>query len=189
MPENFQIEGQWINKQNGTIVTVSNYVSDGNETIVMTNNGPINMMDFMNNYVQNGDSNSPIEETPIIQTNNNVKASNTIFNQEYTFDDDITIQQPIQQTISTNTSTTIKKEKINNESIIKKFFDKIENKPKIEVKINWEDFPKSEISTITNFLDVNIKDIATYIYYNICTNDNIVDNITNILESKLKDDC
>ena len=186
MPENFQIEGQWINKQTGAIVTVSNYVSDGNETIVMTDKGPINMMNFMNNYVQYGDSQSPIEETPIVQSNSNVQASTTIFNQEYTFDDDVTIPQQPQNNITA--ITTIKKEKINNESIIKKFFDKIENKPQIEIKIDWDDFPKSEISTLINFLDVNIKDIATYIYYNICTNDNVIDNITNILESKLKDD-
>lgn len=186
----FQIEGKWISRRTGNIIVVSNYVTDGDNSIVMTNKGGINMQDFMNEYVQYDESNKEsLEEITKPKTNNNsnVKPSTTIFDQEYVIDDDVFIPQ----TKPDNTkqiSSTVQISTNNNKSIIDKFFNKIESKPTIDINMVWNDFPKNEISTLINFLDVDIKDIAEYIQKNIFSADNIIDNITKILEEKIKND-
>ena len=43
-------------------------------------------------------------------------------------------------------------------------FDKVNAKPEINVTINFNEFPKEQIATLVNFLDVSIDDIANYLY-------------------------
>ena len=186
----FQIEGKWISRRTGNVIVVSNYVTDGDNSIVMTNKGGINMQDFMNEYVQYDESNKEsLEEISKPKTNNNsnVKPSTTIFDQEYVIDDDIFIPQTKPDN-KKQESSTVQISTNNNKSIIDKFFNKIESKPTININMVWNDFPKNEISTLINFLDVDIKDIAEYIQKNIFSTDNIIDNITKILEEKIKND-
>ena len=187
--DTFQIEGKWISRKTGKIVVANNYASDGNDAIVMTNMGAIPMQQFMNEYVQYDESNKEsLEETlPKTYESSNVRMSSTIFDQEYDLDGDIEIPNStvVIQKSSADKSTDKPTE---NNDIVEKFFKKIPSIPAVDISMTWEDFPKNEIMTLVNFLDVNIDDISLYIYNNIFNKDNIINNITNILKTKLKND-
>ena len=187
--DTFQIEGKWISRKTGKIVVANNYASDGNDAIVMTNMGAIPMQQFMNEYVQYDESNKEsLEETlPKTYESSNVRMSSTIFDQEYDLDGDIEIPNStvVIQKSSADKSTDKPTE---NNDIVEKFFKKIPSIPAVDISMTWEDFPKNEIMTLVNFLDVNIDDISLYIYNNIFNKDNIINNLTNILKTKLKND-
>lgn len=187
--DTFQIEGKWISRKTGKIVIANNYASDGNDAIVMTNIGAIPMQQFMNEYVQYDESNKEsLEETlPKTYESSNVRMSSTIFDQEYDMEYDIKIPNSTVVIQKSSTDETMDKP-IENNDIVEKFFKKIPSIPAVDISMTWEDFPKNEIMTLVNFLDVNIDDISLYIYNNIFNKDNIINNITNILKTKLKND-
>ena len=184
------IEGKWLNKMTGEIIYVTNYVDDGDTSIIISDHGQISMNDFMNNYIQASDDNLYDNNGNIIGKSeneiNNTKTNNNIKTDDDFYIDDIPVE------LFNNTTTNTKKNnedklELKNEKIIKKLFDKIESKPQIHLTIDWADFPKNEISTLVNFLDVDISDISRYIEKEFMTTDEISGEITKIIESKLNE--
>jgi len=184
------IEGKWLNKMTGEIIYVTNYVDDGDTSIIISDHGQISMNDFMNNYIQASDDNLYDNNGNIIGKSeneiNNTKTNNNIKTDDDFYIDDIPVE------LFNNTTTNTKKNnedklELKNEKIIKKLFDKIESKPQIHLTIDWADFPKNEISTLVNFLDVDIDDISKYIEREFITTDEISGEITKIIQSKLND--
>ena len=178
------IEGKWMNKNTGETIYVTNHVDDGDTTITISDHGQLSIDDFMNNYIQSSDDNVYDQKGNVVskEENNNQKNINT---DEDFYIDDIPIDL-INNNNGINNSTQQKKE-LKNENIIKKLFDKIESKPKIILTIDWADFPKNEISTLVNFLDVDIDDISKYIEREFITTDEISGEITKIIQTKLND--
>ena len=52
MDESLQISGAWMNKYTGDIVRVHNNIIDGDQMILITDKGQINMNEFSDNYIQ-----------------------------------------------------------------------------------------------------------------------------------------
>ena len=65
--------------------------------------------------------------------------------------------------------------------IIDKVFSKINIKPDITIDINWQDFPKTQINTLIDFLDININDISSYIIEKYINDGVILDCVKNNL--------
>ena len=55
MMTNDMISGKWMNKMTGDTVIVKNSVMDGEEMVIMTNKGVLNMSEFSMNYIQVSD--------------------------------------------------------------------------------------------------------------------------------------
>ena len=181
----YDISGVWINKNTGNKINVQNYVSDGDSSIIVTDQGMIDMNRFMNDYVQM--ENDDMEPVNTNQSSSNANFSDSIFNQEYTFDD-VQIKQENSSTVEVKTNSPQETINVNNSNIIQKLFNKIDSKPIVEVNIKWDDCPIKEISTLVNFLDVDIEDISKYIFKNFADAEIIIEKITNILQSKISND-
>lgn len=180
MDNEMMISGKWFNKNTGDVVNVVNNVIDGDEMIVITDKGPIKLQDF-SEYMQMSDEiydergkvigteqvnySDIIQQAPQIsikETKKTVISNNQEKNNNLDFDDStfISVPEPV------ITKPTIKKEQqvSNNEHIISKFFDKIQNKDElIDIKINTSILPISDLKTITTYMDVSYEEIATYI--------------------------
>ena len=50
MMTNDMISGKWMNKMTGDTVIVKNSVMDGEEMVIMTNKGVLNMSEFSMNF-------------------------------------------------------------------------------------------------------------------------------------------
>jgi len=191
-------EGKWLNRNTGETLYVMNSVMDGESMVLITDHGELTGPDieyFMNNYVKDSDDTTEYKvtdaETGAIakmtdedkQKNNQPKPVSKLEKHDNDFFiDDIPYVPPV-------TQNQIKQEEpqLKNKDIIKKLFDKIDSKPQIRLTIDWADFPKNEISTLVNFLDVDIKDISRYIEKEFMTTDEISGEITKIIESKLNE--
>ena len=191
-------EGKWLNRNTGETLYVMNSVMDGESMMLITDHGELTGPDieyFMNNYVKDSDDTTEYKvtnpETGAIakmtdedkQKNNQPKPVSKLEKQDNDFFiDDIPYVPAV-------TQNQIKQEEpqLKNKDIIKKLFDKIESKPQIHLTIDWADFPKNEISTLVNFLDVDIQDISRYIEKEFMTTDEISGEITKIIESKLNE--
>jgi len=55
MMTNDMISGKWMNKMTGDTIIVKNSVMDGEEMVIMTNKGVLNMSEFSMNYIQVSD--------------------------------------------------------------------------------------------------------------------------------------
>lgn len=183
------IQGEWVHRITGQKIHVRNSIIDGDQMIIITNFGQISGDEFMRNYVQASDE--------IYDENGNVigkekmqpiskqppKKIETIFDQEYVIDD-----EPVKFDNATNTKTNNnvqQKTDIRNIDLIKKIFDKVESKPEITIDIKWDNFPKEQVSTLVNFLDIDISDISQYLYSKYVNVDTIKNHINEIINKNI----
>lgn len=179
MDNEMMISGKWFNKNTGDVVNVVNNVIDGDDMIIITDKGPIKLQDF-GEYMQMSDEvydergkvigteqvnySDMIQQKPKISIKETKKpvVSNNKEKNDLEFDDTmyVSVQEPV------ITKPVIKKEKqvSNNEHIISKFFDKIQNKDElIDITLNTSKLPISDLKTITTYMDVSYEEIATYV--------------------------
>lgn len=204
MDEMMQIQGDWINKNTGQKIHIKNSVIDGDQMIIITNLGQLSMDEFSRNYIQVSDDmydmNGKIITTNEYaqQINKNLPKVETLDNQEYTINynpvdfnntECITMTNDEAKatafTINESSNTT----SITNIGLIKKVFDKVNAKPEINVTINFNEFPKEQIATLVNFLDVSIDDIANYLYTEYVNENNVKEQIKSIINRELTKTC
>ena len=204
MDEMMQIQGDWINKNTGQKIHVKNSVIDGDQMIIITNLGQLSMDEFSRNYIQVSDDmydmNGKIITTNEYaqQINKNLPKVETLDNQEYIINykpvdfnniEHITITNDEAKatafTIDESSNTT----SITNIGLIKKVFDKVNAKPEINVTINFNEFPKEQIATLVNFLDVSIDDISNYLYTEYVNENTVKEQIKSIINRELTKTC
>ena len=180
LPENddsgMNIAGVWMNKHTGQKIRVRQSIQDGDNMIIITDNGQLPMNIFSRDYIQASDEiydedgkvidSKPMEMDEDMTAIMDYESSN---NGSFPYS-----QQAPVQTVNPN------------EQIIKKVFDKLTSFPEINIDIKWDDFPVAQINTLVNFLDVNIEDISSYIIKNYVNSQVLSDSIKEILNSKLK---
>lgn len=168
------INGRWLNKRTGAVVTVRQSVQDGDNMIIITDRGQLSMEEFSRDYIQ---------------------ASDEVYNESGQIIDKTPMKMDIDTSLimdyennSLYTTTKEKKQKpqvSSSEQIIKKVFDKLTSYPEVEISIKWEEFPKAQISTLVDFLDVNIDDISKYIVKKFGNIDALTNAVSNLLKEKL----
>lgn len=204
MDEMMQIQGDWINKNTGQKIHIKNSVIDGDQMIIITNLGQLSMDEFSRNYIQVSDDmydmNGKIITTNEYeqQINKNLPKVETLDTQEYIINYKPADFNNIENIAITNdeakaTAFTINESSnttsITNIGLIKKVFDKVNAKPEINVTINFNEFPKEQIATLVNFLDVSIDDISNYLYTEYVNENTVKEQIKSIINRELTKTC
>lgn len=204
MDEMMQIQGDWINKNTGQKIHIKNSVIDGDQMIIITNLGQLSMDEFSRNYIQVSDDmydmNGKIITTNEYeqQINKNLPKVETLDTQEYIINYKPVDFNNIENIAITNdeakaTAFTINESSnttsITNIGLIKKVFDKVNAKPEINVTINFNEFPKEQIATLVNFLDVSIDDISNYLYTEYVNENTVKEQIKSIINRELTKTC
>ncbi len=168
------ISGNWINKNTGKQVIVRDSIIDGDDMIVITDQGQISMNDFSNNYIQVSDD--IYDESGAVVGKENVDIS------EFIKPNNI-IEKPIirEKPVVTPQAPVVEQD----DSMIKKVFDKLTTYPSINISVEWDNFPEAQINTLVNFLDVDINDISKYIIKNYLNNDIIAKQVSNMLNKNI----
>lgn len=188
------ISGKWINRQTGDIVNVRDSIIDGDNMIIITDRGQIDLPTFSNNYIQASDDIYDERGNKIgtekLNTNEIVNASRPVDLKqakknelaEYELIDEIVSEKnkPSQQTVTKSepsTATVVESPSIKTYDIIDKVFSKINAMPSIHVDINWSDMPMMQIDTLINYLDVPVEDVAEYIIMKYVNGDRLTNEI------------
>lgn len=193
--------GQWINKNTGEKITISNSIIDNNEMILITSIGQMSM-DELGDYIQLGEE----EKTPQVsmkQTNkkssNNVNQTSVEVKQEindnfsnYLLPEDealLNSSTPIVTNSNnyihtvTPSNKEVKEIHTTNNTILEKFFK--DNKASINININF-DFDEDELKTIMKYVDVSLDDVCEYVYENLFNKETIKKEIHTVIYNKLE---
>lgn len=171
------ISGTWVNKYTGEIVNVMNSVTEGNNMIIITDKGQISMDEFSKDYIQTDDPsqfqgvNNQFQDLRHLVGGGSSQQSLSENYLDIPFND---IKSSAKQY----------EDKPKENQILKKFFDKIDNKDKLlSVDFDPTILPKKELQTLITYLDVSLSEIAEYISDNVFSKQ----YIKNIVLEKLSD--
>lgn len=176
--DGMSITGPWMNKRNGQIINVRQAIQDGENMIIITDNGQLSMDIFSRDYIQASDeifddSGKIIGSEPM-QIDHDLDAILNYENNYMTSNAQISkFNSPI---VESNT----------NDKIIKKLFDKLSTYPHIDINIEWDEFPEAQINTLVDYLEINLEDISKYIIKNYINIDCLSSLVTDLLLSKRK---
>ena len=168
------LTGKWMNKRTGKAVNIRQTIQDGDNMIIISDQGQIPMEVFSRDYVQVSDD--------IYDDSGKVVGHEEATNSDIGAIEKYEKMYGVDPLVPQATSTVAP---INNEQIIKKVFDKLSSYPQIDVNIKWDNFPEAQINTLVEFLDVNIDDISAYIIKNYINAEALALEITEVLKNKL----
>ena len=176
------ISGKWINKNDGSIISIRNTVMDGDNIILITDKGELDMNSFSKNYIQvsdetydnNGNVVSTNDKFDIseITPNYNETGVNTFDNETFN-----KLTKGIATTYQQNANSSIHIETTNtsdNFKLIDKVFSKVKHEPSINIDISWIDFPNDKVQMLMDTFDVDKNEISEYIYNKYLNKDIII---------------
>ena len=176
------ISGKWINKNDGSIISIRNTVMDGDNIILITDKGELDMNSFSKNYIQvsdetydnNGNVVSTNDKFDIseITPNYNETSVNTFDNETFN-----KLTKGIANTHHQNANSSIHIETTNtsdNFKLIDKVFSKVKHEPSINIDISWIDFPNDKVQMLMDTFDVDKNEISEYIYNKYLNKDIII---------------
>ena len=168
------LTGKWMNKRTGKAVNIRQTIQDGDNMIIISDQGQIPMEVFSRDYVQVSDD--------IYDESGKVVGHEEATNSDIGAIEEYEKMYGVDPLIPQATPAAAP---INNEQIIKKVFDKLSSYPQIDVNIKWDNFPEAQINTLVEFLDVSIDDISAYIIKNYVNVEALALEITEVLKDKL----
>lgn len=180
------ISGKWINKNDGSIISIRNTVMDGDNIILITDKGELDMNSFSKNYIQvsdetydnNGNVVSTNDKFDIseITPNYNETSVNTFDNETFN-----KLTKGIATTYQQNANSSIHIETTNNSDnfkLIDKVFSKVKHEPSINIDISWIDFPNDKVQMLMDTFDVDKNEISEYIYNKYLNKDIIIKSLS-----------
>ena len=180
------ISGKWINKNDGSIISIRNTVMDGDNIILITDKGELDMNSFSKNYIQvsdetydnNGNVVSTNDKFDIseITPNYNETGVNTFDNETFN-----KLTKGIANTHHQNANSSIHIETTNtsdNFKLIDKVFSKVKHEPSINIDISWIDFPNDKVQMLMDTFDVDKNEISEYIYNKYLNKDIIIKSLS-----------
>ena len=180
------ISGKWINKNDGSIISIRNTVMDGDNIILITDKGELDMNSFSKNYIQvsdetydnNGNVVSTNDKFDIseITPNYNETGVNTFDNETFN-----KLTKGIATTYQQNANSSIHIETTNtsdNFKLIDKVFSKVKHEPSINIDISWVDFPNDKVQMLMDTFDVDKNEISEYIYNKYLNKDIIIKSLS-----------
>jgi hypothetical protein len=171
------ITGRWMNKRTGKSINIRQTIQDGDNMIIISDQGQIPMEVFSREYVQVSDD--------IYDESGKVVGHETATNSDIGAIEEYEKMYGVDPLVPQMSNSQPVAAPINNEQIIKKVFDKLNSFPQIDVNIKWNDFPEAQINTLVEFLDVSIDDISAYIIKNYVNVEALALEITEVLKDKL----
>ena len=166
------ISGKWINKNDGSIISIRNTVMDGDNIILITDKGELDMNSFSKNYIQVSDETYD-NNGNVVSTNDKFDISEMTSNYNETsvntFDNETfnKLTKGITNTHQQNANSSIHIETTNtsdNFKLIDKVFSKVKHEPSINIDISWIDFPNDKVQMLMDTFDVDKNEISEYIY-------------------------
>ena len=180
------ISGKWINKNDGSIISIRNTVMDGDNIILITDKGELDMNSFSKNYIQvsdetydnNGNVVSTNDKFDICEmtSNYNETGVNTFDNETFN-----KLTKGIANTHHQNANSSIHIETTNtsdNFKLIDKVFSKVKHEPSINIDISWIDFPNDKVQMLMDTFDVDKNEISEYIYNKYLNKDIIINSLS-----------
>lgn len=185
MNDQLGITGQWVNKYTNDVINVRDSVIDGDEMIIISDVGHINMKDFSENYIQISDTYTEAAKT--ISGNGVVDMASL-----KTLDPTIVTHQIHSSNVVEDTpkpsiiqhTEQIQSPSLNNEkfNLIDKLFNKIHFNPIINIHIESTNYPKEQLKMLKDIYDITNEDIANYIRDNYIFPETINDSIIKFVE-------
>lgn len=164
MMTNDMISGKWMNKMTGDTVVVKNSVMDGEEMVIMTNKGVLNMSEFSMNYIQVsdevydehgnvvGNEALNIEQIPQ-QTQNTPALDYSTLTRGLTQQDIHNIQQQVQ-------TVTVAPVEDEDTMLIRRILKKV-SPPEVKSTIEWTTYPTKQLEML-EMLGVEPNKIVEY---------------------------
>ena len=177
-----QISGKWVNKRTGQVITVRDAIIEGDNMIVISDVGQIDMNDFSRDYIQQSDEvyEAPkIPQTPTATIGEIIKEDPTIVS-----DGVNPLEVPLTQI---NNPVKQSKQNIGHYEMIDKIFVKNETKPRINFEIEWANFPAKELQMLVDYFDVSIEDISKYISNTFVEQQLIADSLTEFVSKQISE--
>jgi hypothetical protein len=174
-----QITGKWYNKRTGQTISVRDSYFDSDGLQVMTSHGNmISGEEFARDYIQcddtvydqNGNPTTEHEEVDY-ESMFGGHLSTSITPESAKFVPETELTQRLQpQTMKTESPA------------LAKLFSKLEDFPRLDVNVIWDNIPISELKMLKNIFDISNEEIAEYIYDNYCTDVEIKKAISDAIQ-------
>lgn len=192
--------GKWLDRRSGKEIFVRDVIMDGDTMCIMSSVGQIDPNVFQQYYVKVSEeeySASNIKpqvsgQQLLNEINKGLDESERITTVTHT--NNITLDTPIGNNgkpvttqATQNKKETIKqtKQSINNETLIKKVFDKHTTEPLVDFNVNLDDWPIEQLKMLINVLDVSVDEISTYIIKNYLSEETLITEFSNYLKTSL----
>lgn len=200
-----EFTGKWVDRRTGKEIYVRDVIMDGDTMCIMSSIGQIDPMVFQNFYVKMSEEEySASNILPEVSgqqlineinkgLDNDERISNVKHTNNITLDTPIgdngkpvikqEKQKPIKETTKETTNQT--QQSINNETLIKKVFDKHTTEPVIDFNVNLDDWPIDQLKMLINVLDVSFDEISTYIIKNYLSEEDLIKEFSKYLKTSL----
>lgn len=192
--------GKWLDRRTGKEIFVRDVIMDGDTMCIMSSIGQIDPNVFQQYYVKVSEeeySASNIKpqvsgQQLLNEINKGLDESERITTVTHT--NNITLDTPIGNNgkpvttqATQNKKETLKqtKQSINNETLIKKVFDKHTTEPVVDFNVNLDDWPIEQLKMLINVLDVSFDEISTYIIKNYLSEEILIKEFSNYLKTSL----
>ena len=181
------VSGRWINKKTGQVINVRDSFIDGDSMVIMSDRGQIPFNEFSQYYIQASDEvydeNGKVIDKKSVELSDiaDVNPGNNISHiEEQKIVNELTT--PLR---SSGGSKVIVEESGKNFGLIDKIFQKKESRPKLNLKIDWADFPNKELSMLVDYFDVSKEEIADYIGKHLINSDLLNESLNKWLKENL----
>lgn len=181
-----QISGQWTNPYTGQTVFARQMIDNGGEALIVTDQGVIPMSEF-GQFVKMDENQPMVTSTPPPTQNIQTNLGGLQMSDEDTkllagLNNPKPVKQPsldkpLNQQSTKQHSKIEVETKSPNYDIIDKLFKKFGTDININVSIDWNEFPKDKLETLTDIFDVPKKEIAEYLIENFLNKENIMNKI------------
>ena len=177
-----QISGKWVNKRTGQVINVRDAIIEGDNMIVISDVGQIDMNDFSRDYIQQSDE---VYEAPKIPQAPTATIGGIIKEDPTVVSDGVNpLEVPLTQI---NNPVKQSKQNIGHYEMIDKIFVKNETKPRINFEIEWANFPAKELQMLVDYFDVSIEDISKYISNTFVEQQLIADSLTEFVSKQISE--
>jgi len=184
--------GKYIHKSTGKIIHVRDSFQDGDNLIIMSDQGQLSMKEFGEYFqVEEGEE----MYIPNIQDlyGSAPKNKNQLLaqiNQGLDPEDKIKLDTEQKTTTIENQQISINKSNVSsnkNYDLIKKVFEKYPIERTINFEIVENEWPFKEFSMLVNILDVPIKDICNYVIDNFFDKEHLVESLSEYFEEHISE--
>lgn len=182
------VSGRWINKKTGQVINVRDSFIDGDSMVIMSDRGQIPFTEFSQYYIQASDE--VYDESGRVIETKSVELSD-IADVDFTGNNiSPDKEQKVVNELTTplnggKSSKVIVEESGKNFGLIDKIFQKKESRPKLQLKIDWADFPNKELSMLVDYFDVSKEEIADYIGKHLINSDLLNESLNKWLKENL----
>lgn len=191
------VSGQWINKNTGKIINVRDSIIDGDNMIILTDSGQIDMNEFSKNYVQASDEiydeNGHVTSVEKINPEEIASSFRNVSNAKRNAIDNRNVSNVKRNDIDNDTTrienrrpvlTNEQINKVNNDTegikLVKKLLEKTITK--INIELVCDDFPIKELQMLQTIYDVTPEDISKCIFKYFITDKQFNESIKRFME-------